>query len=96
MTLPDIKKKISKSSRKSTSNKIHNKPYSSQHISKDEYSGYVVQVLDFEFLSVDTMYFEEKDNQYGNTNFFYQGFEYKEKPGSVYERTPHKMEVEMV
>ena len=89
-------KKISKSARKSTSNKIHNKPYSSQSISKEEYSGYVVQVLDFEFLSVDTMYFEEKENKYGNRNFFYEGFQYKERKGSVYERTPHKMDVACV
>ena len=89
-------KKISKSSRKSTSNKIHNKPYSSQSISKEEYAGYVVQVLDFEFLSVDTMYFEDKENKYGNRNFFYEGFQYKERKGSVYDRTPHKMDVACV
>lgn len=53
-------------------------------------------MLDFEFMSVDCMYFEEKQNQYGNTNFFYEGFEYKEKKGSVYDRTPHKMEIEVV
>ena len=42
------------------------------------------------------MYFEEKDNRHGNTNFFYQGHSYKERPGSVFDRTPHKMEVTTV
>ena len=55
------------------------------------YDEYTVDVLEFEFLSVDTIYFEEKENRYGNKNFFYKGFEYAEKPGSVYERTPHMM-----
>jgi hypothetical protein len=64
--------------------------------SKQDYSQYMVQVLDFEFTSVDCMYFEEKQNKYGNTGFYYEGFEYKERQGSVYERTPHKMEVEML
>ena len=57
------------------------------------YDEYMVDVLDFEFLSVDCMYFEDKENRYGNRLFFYEGFEYKEKPGSVYERQPRKMNV---
>jgi len=63
---------------------------------KENYSEYMVQVLDFEFISVDCMYFEEKQNRYGNTGFYYEGFDYKERPGSVYERTPYKMEMEML
>ena len=39
------------------------------------------------------MHFEEKENRFGNRNFFYQGFDYKEKAGSVFERKPHKMEI---
>lgn len=62
----------------------------------EDYSQYMVQILDFEFVSVDCMYFEEKPNRYGNTGFYYEGFEYKEKKGSVFERTPHKMETEML
>tara|TARA_R110002096_G_scaffold161169_2_gene327653 strand:+ start:1 stop:1416 length:1416 start_codon:yes stop_codon:yes gene_type:complete len=42
------------------------------------------------------MYFEEKENKYGNSNFFYEGYSYKEKPGSVFERTASKMEVATV
>ena len=57
------------------------------------YDEYMVDVLDFEFLSVDKIYFEEKENRYGNTNFFYKGFEYEERTGSVYERRPHHMNV---
>lgn len=57
-----------------------------------DYDEYMVDVLEFEFLSTDCMHFEEKENQHGNKNFFYQGFSYKEKSGSVFERKPHKME----
>jgi len=57
------------------------------------YDEYMVDVLDFEFLSVDCMYFEDKENRYGNKLFFYEGFEYKEKPGSVFERQPRKMNI---
>jgi len=61
------------------------------------YEEYMVDVLDFEFISVDCMYFEEKENQYGNTGFYYEGYEYKEKSNKgVYERTPHKMEISSV
>ena len=55
------------------------------------YDEYMVDIMDFEFVSVDKIYFEEKENRYGNKNFFYKGFEYAERPGSVYERTPHMM-----
>ena len=76
-------------------------PYSSHFDSAAQknvygYDEHTVEVLDFEFLSVDCMYFEEKENRFGNSNFFYQGYSYREKPGSVFERTPHKMEVTTV
>lgn len=32
------------------------------------YDEYMVDILDFEFISVDAMFFEEKENQYGNTD----------------------------
>lgn len=79
--------------------------YSSPHAtSYDNFTGkytsgydeYMVEVLCFEFISVDTVYFEEKENRFGNTGFFYQGYNYKEKQNSVFARTPHKMEVENV
>jgi len=60
------------------------------------YDEHMVDIMDFEFLSVDCMYFEDKENKYGNRNFFYEGFEYKEKKNSVFERTPAKMEIATV
>ena len=60
------------------------------------YDEYTVNVLDFEFLTVETMHFEEKENRYGNSNFFYKGYDYKKPKGSVYERTPYCMDVKMV
>lgn len=89
-------KKISKKARRSTSNMHPNTPYSSGGPKKEQYGGYVVEVLDFEFLTVDCMHFEEKSNRYGNTNFFFEGFEYKERKGSVYDRKPHTMEIACV
>jgi len=56
------------------------------------YDEYRIQVLDFEFLSVDCMYFEDKENRFGNTNFFFKGDSYTEPKSSVYERKSHKME----
>lgn len=63
---------------------------------KEAYSEYMVQILDFEFVSVDCMFFEEKENRHGNVGFFNQGFQYKERSGSVFERKSHKMEMEML
>ena len=60
------------------------------------YDEYMVDVLDFEFMSVDCMYFEDKENRYGNRLFFYEGFEYREKPGSIYDRQPRKMNLTTV
>ena len=60
------------------------------------YDEYTVNVLDFEFLTVETMHFEEKENRYGNFNFFYKGFNYKPPKGSVYERRPQSMDIQVV
>ena len=61
-----------------------------------DYDEYLVEVLDFEYKSVECIYFEEKENRFGNSGFYFKGFEYREKPGSVFKRTPYKMEVECV
>ena len=95
LTEEDFQKIAKKSNGNSAS------PYSSQidPSSKKAVFGYdehTVEVMDFEFISVDCMYFEEKENKYGNSNFFYEGYSYKEKPGSVFERTASKMEVATV
>lgn len=94
LTDEDLKKILKVASKKSDKYSM-SRDYRSFD-NKENYSEYIVQVLDFEFVSVDCMYFEEKENKYGNTGFYYEGFDYKERPGSVYERTPHKMEVEML
>ena len=60
------------------------------------YDEYMIDVMDFEFMSVDCMFFEDKENRYGNRLFFYEGFQYKEKPGSVFEREPRKMNIATV
>lgn len=51
------------------------------------YDEYMVEVLDFEFVSIDTMYFEEKESRFGNTGFYQKGENYKAPSNSVYERS---------
>jgi hypothetical protein len=60
------------------------------------YDEFMVDILDFEFVSTDCIYFEEKENKYGNKGFFYEGFSYKEKKNSVFSRKPHKLEIQTV
>tara|TARA_R110002074_G_scaffold30333_3_gene85996 strand:- start:472 stop:2907 length:2436 start_codon:yes stop_codon:yes gene_type:complete len=60
------------------------------------YDDYLIDVMDFEFLSVDCVYYERKESQFGNTGFYYKGSEYKDSPNSVYGREPHKMENQTV
>jgi len=56
------------------------------------YDEYVVEVLDFEFMAVDCMYFEEKESRYGNVGFYFKGDNYKAPENSVYKREVKKME----
>lgn len=60
------------------------------------YDEYVVEVLDFEFLSVDTMYFEEKTSRFGNTGFYNKGFSYKQRANSLTERVSVPMNITTV
>ena len=86
---------------KQVKNKMQNDPSKLSQVHYDErmqrnmygYDEYMVDILDFEFISVDCMFFEEKESRHGNTGFFYKGFQYKEKVSSVFDRTPHKMEM---
>ena len=55
------------------------------------YDEYIVEVLDFEFLSVDDIIYEEKTSRFGNTGFHYKGYEYKAPTQSVYDRNPVSM-----
>ena len=60
------------------------------------YDEYMVEVLDFEFKSVDCMVYESKENQYGNVGFFFKGDNYKGQTNSVYKREVTKLENEVV
>ena len=60
------------------------------------YDEYTVSILDFEFLTVETMHFEEKENRYGGSNFFYKGFNYRKPKGSVFKRESTCMDIEVV
>lgn len=60
------------------------------------YDEFSIEVLDFEFISVDTMIFEDKENKYGNKNFFYKGYDYKKPENSVFSREVSKMNNEVV
>lgn len=61
-----------------------------------EYDEYTIDILEFEFLSVDTMFFEEKKNKFGNSNYYYQGFSQKGGKDSVFESSPEKLQIECV
>lgn len=56
------------------------------------YDKFVVEVLDFEFMAVDCMYFEEKESRYGNVGFYSKPDNYKFPESSVYKRKPKKLE----
>jgi len=88
----DQLKEVKKKATKKTSGQALNSLYDPIGNQKD-YDEYMIEIMNFEFLSLEKMYFEEKENKYGNTGFFYEGNEYKEKKNSVFERTPHEMDV---
>ncbi len=60
------------------------------------YDDYLIDVLQFEFKSVDEVFYESKESQFGNVGFYFKGSEYKPVTDSVYERQPYKMDVETV
>ena len=53
---------------------------------------FIVEVMDFEFMSTDDMMFEEKSSKFGNTGFYYKGFEYTPPKESIYDRKPSNHE----
>ena len=55
------------------------------------YDEFIIEVMDFEFISVDDIHFEEKKSKHGNTGFYYKGFEYTPPKESVYDRKPVNM-----
>lgn len=60
------------------------------------YDDYLVDIMEFEFVSVDCVYYESKDSKHGNTGFYFKGSEYKMPTSSVYDREAHKMEYQTV
>jgi len=56
------------------------------------YDEFVVEVLDFEFMTVDCMYFEEKESRYGNKGFYFKGDNYRAPENSVFKRDIKKLE----
>lgn len=60
------------------------------------YDEFIVEVMDFEFMSTDEMMFEEKESRFGNISFYYKGFKYTPPKESVYNRKPFSMSVQTV
>jgi hypothetical protein len=60
------------------------------------YDEYIVEVMDFEFMSIDDQYYEQKGSRHGNEGFYFKGYAYKPTQNSVFERKPHKMTHETV
>jgi len=60
------------------------------------YDEFIIEIMDFEFLSTDDMMFEEKGSKFGNTNFYYKGFDYTPPKESVYDRKPMNMNIQTV
>ena len=56
------------------------------------YDEYMVQVLDFEFISTDCEYFESKESRYGNVGFYPKGENYRAPQNSVFNREVTKLE----
>jgi hypothetical protein len=93
-------KKIATNFKSKFNNNFENLNYSSFDRDANKsvygYDEYSIEVLDFEFISVDTMYFEDKENKYGNKNFFYKGSSYKAPENSIFSREVKKIDNEVV
>ena len=93
-------KKIAKSvqGRSGNDSSLFNQRTYDQGLNKTTYGydEYMVDILDFEYISVDTMHFEEKENQFGNTGFYFKGMDYKPPKSSVFERKAMCMEINCV
>ena len=60
------------------------------------YDQYMLEILDFEFKSVDRMSYESKKSKYGNEGFYQKPENYKAPENSVFERKASRLEVETV
>ena len=50
------------------------------------YDEYTINILDFEFVSVDNIIFEKKESRFGNIGFYFKGHKYNAPQQSVYDR----------
>lgn len=50
------------------------------------YDEYKVQIMEFEFMSVDDIVFEKKESKFGNIGFYYKGHSYNAPQQSVFDR----------
>ena len=55
------------------------------------YDEFIVEIMDFEFISVDEIFFEEKTSRHGNVGFYFKGMEYQAPKQSVFDRKPISM-----
>ena len=62
------------------------------NVSRFGYDEYMIEVLDFEFMSVDCEYYESKESKYGNVGFYAKGESYKAPQSSVFNREVMKLE----
>jgi hypothetical protein len=60
------------------------------------YDQYMVEILDFEFKSVDCINYEQKESRFGNVGFYLKPENYKAPENSVFERKVSKLEIESV
>lgn len=56
------------------------------------YDEYMIDVVDFEFTSIDCMFFEDKESRHGNRGFYYKGDDYSAPENSVFERKAVKLD----
>ena len=93
-------KKIADTVKSKSQNKSHRMSQSTydpeMNRSHYGYDEFMVDVLEFEFLSVDKMYFEEKESRYGNVGFYAKEEGYKAPENSVYRREVKCLENETV
>ena len=66
------------------------------NVSRFGYDEYMIEVLDFEFMSVDCEYYESKESRYGNVGFYAKGENYKAPSNSVFNRDVYKLETSSV
>ena len=76
---------------------MHSTTYD-KHLNQTKYGydQYMVDILDFEFKSVDAMNYESKTSKYGNVGFYAKPENYKAPENSVFERKASKLEVETI